>query len=68
MPKNGILFLAMIEGQGEGFYEGQKYPRFFAFYNPDEIADKFKPYFEKMDYAYVNGGGVGYMLFVLRKV
>ena len=67
LPEGGLLFLGMLEGKGEGFYEGPSYPRFFAYYTPEEISNKIKPYFQQIDYSYLKGGGVGYMLFVLKK-
>ncbi len=67
LSPGGILFLAMLEGQGEGFFEGQKYPRFLSFYSTDEVKEKIKPFFMQMDYHYAKAGGIGYMLFVLKK-
>ncbi len=68
MPNEGILFLGMLEGQGEGFFEGPKYPRFFAYYTKQEILKIVQPYFEEVDYDYVNNEGTGYMFFALKKL
>lgn len=67
MPANGILFLAMIEGKEEGIFEGGKYPRFFAYYTPEEILSKTAPYFTKLDYQYEGYGNIGYLVFALKK-
>lgn len=68
LPEGGMLFLGMLEGRGEGVYEGPDYPRFFAYYTPEELSAKVKPYFEQVDYDYAKGGGTGYMLFALKKI
>lgn len=67
LPAGGLLFLGMLEGKGEGVFEGPEYPRFFSYYSEKEIDLAVAPYFQKVDFHYVNGGGTGYMLFVLRK-
>lgn len=67
LPKDGILFLGMLEGEGEGISEGPDYPRFFAYYTRQEIIDKVTPFFTAVDYRYVKSGGIGYMLFVFKK-
>lgn len=66
LEPQGLLFLGMLEGKGEGFFEGPPYPRFFAYYSENEIRQNVGPYFEVIDYNYVKNG-IGYMLFVLRK-
>lgn len=66
LPQGGILFLAMLEGDEEGFFE-RGYPRFFAYCTSSEITAKVSPYFIQKDYHYVKSGDVGYMLFVLEK-
>jgi hypothetical protein len=68
VPKGGLLFLGMLEGKGEGFFEGPDYPRFFAYYSPKEIIQKVSPYFIKKDYYHVKSGASGYMLFVLERL
>jgi 2-polyprenyl-3-methyl-5-hydroxy-6-metoxy-1,4-benzoquinol methylase len=68
LPKDGILFLAMLEGKGEGVFEKQQaYPRYFSYFTQQEIDDKIQPYFVQKDYAYFYSGNIGYMLFVLIK-
>lgn len=67
LPQGGILFLAMLEGKSEGFFEGPRYPRFFAYYTYEEILAKTSPYFKLMDYRYLRSFPIGYMLFVLSK-
>lgn len=67
LQPGGILFLGMIEGQGEGFFEAGKYPRFFSYYSYDEVIAKTAPSFVLKDYSATNSGGIGYMLFVLEK-
>lgn len=66
IPKGGMLFLAMLEGNGEGFFEGPDYPRFFSYYTPKEIITKTQTLFIQIDYHYVKSGA-GYMLFALQK-
>lgn len=68
LTQNGILLLGMIEGKGESFSNDSRYPRFFAYYTADEISQIAKCYFEQVDYAFMKGGGIGYMLFALKKV
>lgn len=67
LQPGGILFLGMLEGNGEGVFEGGKYPRFFSYYRSDDIKALVSPYFINVDYYYVNSGGIGYMLFALQK-
>lgn len=62
----GIFFLAMLEGKGEGFYEGP-YPRFFTYYTKEELLSLLSPYFVEKDYLYYKSSHVGYMLFVLER-
>ena len=68
MPQGGLLFLGMIEGSGEGFFEQSDYPRFFAYYTPKEIEAIAQKYFLKVDYHYSKSGQIGYMLFVFKKI
>lgn len=67
LPSHGILFLAMLEGTGEGISENGSYPRFFAFYTPQEIEAQVSPYFEKVEDYYFHATSGRYMLFVLEK-
>lgn len=66
--QDGVLFLAMIEGQGEGFFNEADTSRFFAYYSAKEIEDILQPYFKKVDYHYLKSGSIGYMLFVFKKI
>lgn len=67
LPSKGILFLGMLEGRGEGYAEGPDYPRFFAYYSPEEILKIVDVEFTQREYRYYPSNGVGYMLFVLEK-
>ncbi len=67
LPKEGVLFLGMLEGAKEGVFEGPKYPRFFAYYTPQELAEVLKPWFNQLDYYYTKASSGGYMLFVFQK-
>lgn len=66
LPVGGILFLGMLEGSSEGYFEGPTYPRYFAYYTPQEIAAIVSPFFFQLDYHYMKSG-IGYMLFTLKK-
>lgn len=69
LPQGGILFLAMLEGKGEGFFEQADYPRFFAYYSPEEIGAMTQQDFSRVDYHFVkSGSSIGYMLFILQKM
>lgn len=61
LPKDGLLFLGMIEGKGEGFFENP--PRYFSYYSADEIRSNVAPFFKERDYYSKNG----YMLFVFER-
>lgn len=61
LPEGGLLFLGMLEGTGEGVFE-QPFPRFFAYYSPQEIEALFSPYFTRLDYV----NHQGYMLWALK--
>lgn len=63
LPEKGILFLGMLEGKGEGFTEGPAYPRFFAYYSPDEILKIASQEFVQKACS----NNIGYMLFVFEK-
>lgn len=67
LPAKGILFLALLEGKGEGFSEGSEYPRFFSYFTPEEVEAFTSPYFIRRDYQNVKIGGLGYMLFSLER-
>lgn len=67
LPSGGILFLAMLEGHGEGVFEGPEYPRFFAYYTPEDILTKVDSFFVLKDFYSVKSDKIGYMLFVLGK-
>lgn len=67
LPEKGILFLGMLEGKGESFSEGPDYPRFFAYYNPEEIRKIASHEFEQKAYRHYPSNGIGYMLFVFEK-
>lgn len=67
LPDDGLLFLGMLEGHGEGFSEDHQYPRFFAYYTPQEIIKHMTPYFKQMDYDYIKNNSLGYMLFAFKK-
>lgn len=68
LPKGGMLFLGMLEGYEEGIFEGSEYPRFFAYYRPEEIREKVQNLFIQKNYNYFKSGGHGYMLFALEKL
>jgi 2-polyprenyl-3-methyl-5-hydroxy-6-metoxy-1,4-benzoquinol methylase len=68
VPKGGLLILGMLEGKSEGFFEGPDYPRFFAYYSPEEIVQNVSSYFIKKDYYHVKSGSSGYMLFVFERL
>lgn len=61
LSEGGLLFLGMLEGSGEGVFE-QPFPRFFAYYIPQEIEALLHPYFIRLDYV----NHQGYMLWVLK--
>lgn len=67
LPPKGLLFLAMLEGQGEGLSENGSYPRFFAYYTSEEIEKITALFFSKIDCSYVHSGHISYILFVLEK-
>jgi 2-polyprenyl-3-methyl-5-hydroxy-6-metoxy-1,4-benzoquinol methylase len=67
LPANGILFLGMLQGRGEGIFEGPDFPRFFAYYQPEEILQVVKPAFTLLAEHGYYSGSVGYMLFALKK-
>jgi len=58
----------MLEGNSEGYFEGPQYPRFFAYYTPQQIIEATNPHFSKLDYFYNKAPSGGYMLFVLKKL
>lgn len=67
LPKGGLLFLGMLQGKGEGFSEGPDFPRFFAYYSPEEILKLTQGEFIQKEYRNFPVNGSGYMLFVLEK-
>lgn len=49
LKKEGVLYLGMGEGKGEGFKKSSHYPgceRYFSFYTKEELEKELQPYFE----------------------
>ena len=49
LKPDGLLFLSLIEGQGEGLESNEKFPgvqRWFAYFTDKEIKNLFSPYFD----------------------
>src|SRR5262249_15063257 len=68
LPKGGIFLLALIEGKGEGVQEDvSDYPRYFAYYTPDEVRQHLKDSFEELDYKHVDAGHTKYLVFAFKK-
>jgi 2-polyprenyl-3-methyl-5-hydroxy-6-metoxy-1,4-benzoquinol methylase len=65
LNQDGIFALAMIEGQGEGVGEtDSKFPRYFAYYNRQEILDLTAGHFTLLE-EYRSGG---YLVFIFKKI
>lgn len=57
LKPDGVLFLCMKEGEGDGFVEDIRYPgvrRWFALYGDDELRTHLKPYFEVVSFEKIN--------------
>lgn len=69
LPKGGIFLLALIEGKNEGVQEDVSgFPRFFAYYTPDEVRQLLKGSFEELEYKHVDAGPTKYLVFAFKRM
>jgi len=72
LKPDGLLFLGMIEGNSEVFYESESKPgkkRFFALYKDDEFKKILSDYFEIISTkSFITASGKTYLNYVCRKI
>lgn len=67
LNQGGYFYLALIEGKGEGYFEQEfEFPRFFSYFQREEVLEYLKERFELLEWKRVTGQ-TNYLLFALSR-